>query len=158
MLARSLRVHGCDRKSMRCWRPDAVSSSASHSASSFPWSPPPPPPLPPTLPPNDLPDPGTSWDLHLKEGVGEVVCLLSLEAGALGTLQSRWPWCTVSRQELCQACPAVWRDLRHLMTGQTGLLPSVCLTMCAVLCCPVLSCRGFREEQMWLCYRETRGR
>lgn len=46
-----------------------------------------------------------------------MVCLLSLEAGALGTLQSRWPWCTASRQGLCQACPAVWRDLSHI----TGL-------------------------------------
>lgn len=59
-----------------------------------------------------------------------MVCLLSLEAGALGTLQSRWPWCTASRQGLCQACPAVWRDLSHI----TGLDRQDCYPLHVSFC------------------------
>lgn len=65
-----------------------------------------------------------------------MVCLLSLEAGALGTLQSRWPWHAVSRQGLCQACPADWRDLRHV----TGLDRQDC--------CPLRV--SFYELGLWL--------
>lgn len=79
-----------------------------------------------------------------------MVCLLSLEAGALGILQSRRPWCTVSRQELCQACPAVWRDLRHVMSLDRQdccpLRVSQCVLRCAVLSC---SCRGGLGESRY---------
>lgn len=93
-----------------------------------------------------------------------MVCLLSLEAGTLSTLQSRWPWCTASRSGLCQTCPAVWRNLSHITGyccplgisfGELGLwLQWQCALFCAVLPC---SCRGLRGDQMWLCHTETRG-
>lgn len=96
-----------------------------------------------------------------------MVCVLSLEAGALGTLQSRRPWCTVSRQGLCQACPAVWRVLRHMwvridravalcvspsMNWALGFNSNVC---CAAPCCPVPA--GGSGESRCGSARETRG-
>lgn len=83
----------------------------------------------------------------------------------MSAVPERWgfgcsPEHSVSARAVSETCPAVWRGLDH----RRGLDRQDCRPLSTSLYEPCLwlqeqrvLCRGLRGDQIWLCYRGTRG-